>query len=340
MRITKGFAALLAASTLAARAPKEALPAPEIRLRIIAPSPTGPWTLRIENEELRTLRIAADIRLLRFEIDPGEKSSKPVRCELPRPLRPDRFPEDRALYLAPGRAYVESFDPRLFCFGKKEAGALRGGAVVRTHYGWGSDPANMGRGSAFAVPSVVEGLSHPPEVEPLRELKAPTLVLSHAEPEAVAEPSPTRPPPEEPAEFDENAPRLALTAEPFSEARDRLHASATLTATNVGHRSMKRWLHRRMFGFRVAGRGTVARCDPAPEKHATPPDLLRTLAPGASVTLSVLLEEVCPDYALERPGLYRITSSLPDAEGRPVTLLRLLSAPKPFYARPPEANVE
>lgn len=174
--------------------PAPALPEPMVRLWIRAPSPDGPWALRIDNEGASPVRIPADIRLLRFEVDNGEgfvaptgpgeakrparRPSKPMTCKLPEPLRPTTFPDRSALLLAPGEAYVESFNPRLFCFGKDASAALTGGAVVRAWFGF---PGDKPTGKAPPTgPFAVEGTAFPATVAPVRELAAPTMVLSYA----------------------------------------------------------------------------------------------------------------------------------------------------------------
>src|SRR5574342_574000 len=43
--------------------PEPPLPPAPVRLWIVAPSPDGPWTLRLDNEGTRGVRIAADIRV-------------------------------------------------------------------------------------------------------------------------------------------------------------------------------------------------------------------------------------------------------------------------------------
>jgi hypothetical protein len=180
--------------------PAPALPEPMVRLWIIAPSPDGPWALRLDNEGPAPVRIPADIRLLRFEVDSGEtfvapagpgepkraprRPSKPVICRLPEPLRPATFPDRSALLLAPGEAYVESFNPRLFCFGKDASAALTGGAVVRAWFGF---PFGKPIGKAPPTgPFAVESTAFPPAVAPMRELAAPTMVLSYAKPKAAS----------------------------------------------------------------------------------------------------------------------------------------------------------
>jgi hypothetical protein len=421
----------------------EPLPAPEVRLWVVAPSPTGPWAFRIDNEGSRPVRVPADVRLLRFEIDAGPgfvidtkepgkpgktdrdtRPKKPITCSLPAPLRPDGFPDRSALILAPGEAYIESFDPLLFCFGKDASAALSGGAVVHARFGW--DAPKGATKKPPEPPFAVEGTAFPAAVAPQRELSAPTMVLSFAKPKAERGPkpagpamvagdppsvdaskpagAPSAPPapadpkapkartegdaskpagapsaPPAPADpkapkartegvtddkdealevltrppiVDENAPRLELTATPFVDVATPGQATITVKATNVGHRPMLAAIRPRMLAFRIEGPGGVTRCEAAAPTHAIPRDLFSSIKPSGSVSMSVLLSEVCPRNALARPGLYRIKSTLHAGEASATpgidayadvvtvekpTYLRVLRGSEPFYTTAPRA---
>lgn len=357
------------AASAKAAAPKppepEPLPPPAARVWMVATAPQGPWTLRIDNEGEKPLRIPADVRLLRFEIDPEgytvpaepvdsrpkkwvkpKAAPKPTVCKLPAPLRPEAFPDASALLLRPGESYVESFDPRLFCFGKEAAARLAGGAVVHARFGWETpkQPAWSKKKAPDSGPFVVETTVFPPDTMPLRELTAPTMVLHFNRPpkppmaEAVlpAEPAPPADPPAKPVDpkatptpaadpkaadaaapdaplppvVDENAPRLELTTAPFVDASSTSRAAVTLTATNVGRRPMLVALHQRMVGFRIDGPDGVLRCPSMPPTRGIPRELYRTLKPGASSTMTFLLGEGCTRDAMRRPGLYRVQATL------------------------------
>ena len=340
------------------------LPDPAVRVWMSASAPQGPWTLRVDNEGNRPLRIPGDVRLLRFEIDsepyvvptepvdPKPKKwakvkakapAKPVVCKLPSPLRPDAFPDSSALLLRPGESYVESFDPRLFCFGKEAAARLAGGAVVHSRFGWeaAKQPAWSAKKKPDTGPFVVESTVFPPDTLPLRELTAPTMVLSYgsvakAPPAApvtaaAAPPSPVAPPgpkpvdpkatPQKPSDqadpnaalppvVDENAPRFELTTTPFVDASSTSRAAVTITATNVGRRPMFVAIHQRMIGLRIDGPDGVLRCASMPATHGIPRELYRTLNPGASSSPTLLLGEGCTRDAMRRPGLYRVSATL------------------------------
>ncbi|MFS8065232.1 MAG: hypothetical protein ACMG6S_02550 [Byssovorax sp.] len=207
----------------------EPLPAPAVRLWMTASAPQGPWTMRIDNEGDKPLRIPADVRLLQFEIEPepyiaptepadskpkkwakAKPPAKPTVCKIPAPLRPNGFPDKSALLLRPGESYVESFDPRLFCFGKDTAARLVGGAVVHTRFGWETPkkPAWSAKKKPDTGPFVVEGTTFPPEVMPLRELTAPTMVLRFSPAKPVARDAD---PTEDPTEPDANAADIKAT---------------------------------------------------------------------------------------------------------------------------------
>ncbi|WP_437572624.1 hypothetical protein [Sorangium sp. So ce542] len=378
------------------------LPAPA-RVWLVAPSPRGPWTLRIDNEGERPMRVPADVRLLRFEIDTlNKRTKKTTRCAAPAGLKPSGFPERRALLLAPGQSYVEHFDPRLLCFGKDEA-ALAGGAVVRAWYGWGPPPKWSRK--APSAPFAAESTDDPPAFAPAPGLAAPTVVLSYglprkeaaaggAEPPSAADhqapasadgaaqpsadktpqpsadttpqPSADKTPPQPPADkpiqvaagapgepiVDANAPRLELTSEPWSDAASPRSIVVRVSAKNAGKRPMTVAIRSRMLAFHVAGPNGTTVCEASAPTGAIPRDMFRTLKPGASVDLSLLLREVCPDDTFAREGLYQVRATLHANEpgtglgvdaytavvhAKSSTLLRVKSAPEPFYAGAPRA---
>ncbi|WP_437319276.1 hypothetical protein [Sorangium sp. So ce385] len=365
------------------------LPPAPARVWLIAPSPEGPWTLRIDNEGERPMRVPADVRLLRFEIDTlNKRTKKTTRCAAPAGLKPSGFPERRALLLAPGQSYVEHFDPRLLCFGKDEA-ALAGGAVVRAWYGWGPPPKWSRK--APSPPFAAESTDDPPAFAPAPGLAAPTVVLSYglphkeapadgagdAEPPSAADPEAQpsadkapqppadkapQPPADKPVQVaagapgepivDANAPRLELKSEPWSDAASPRSIVVRVSAKNAGKRPMTVAIRSRMLAFHVAGPNGTTVCDASPPTGAIPRDMFRTLKPGASVDLSLLLREVCPDNTFAREGLYQVTATLHANEpgtglgvdaytavvhAKSATLLRVKSAPEPFYAAAPRA---
>lgn len=206
-----------------AKAPKKGalpdllgVPAP-VRLVVVAPSAGGAWTVRVDNEGDKAVRIPADVRLLSFDVErqvekaPLKKGGEPTykvertTCRLPDAMRPGDFPEPRALVLKPGESWIERFDPRLFCFGKDEA-FLAGGSLVRPRFGFGGAKGPAWEGFVDAkkaaaakppkapapkpkkvekapkAPYAVESLEAPWAFDPAVELVGSTLLLSHGAP--------------------------------------------------------------------------------------------------------------------------------------------------------------
>ena len=343
------------------KASEPALPPAPARLWMIGPSSKEPWTLRIDNIGLLPMRVPADVRLLTFEIDTHEKGKKPVRCAAPPGLRPETFPDKRGLLLAPGESYIERFDVHLFCFGK-HADALAGGDVVSPHFGW--DPPKNGK-AKIEPPFAAQGTAFPPTNDPLKELLAPTMILAYGPPPAAA----ADPPPEvveakssapaeasEPADpppiVDENAPRLEVTSDPYSDAAAPRDIRIGVTVKNVGHRPLLVAIQPRNFAFKVSGPDGRSVCDHFPTTHAVPRDFFRKLKPNDSASFSVMLNEQCPRLDFGRAGLYTVLPILHAVEtgselglsawtgvarGKAPTLLRLATSRLPFYKSPPQA---
>ncbi len=363
-----------------AKAPAEKAPEPPplppagARLWLIAPTALGPWTMRLENEGTVALRIAADSRLLRLEVQTSEEA-KPVSCVLPSSLRSARFPEDRALLLAPGHSYVESFDPRLFCFGKS-AVPLGPNVTVRARFGW--EPPKEKK-TAFKPktkkpptgPFAVESTEREATVGPLFEVVAPSILLGAAtvspakeakeapgekKPEVrpdAPEGSPDKPAPASTPPVDERAGKLELSSTPYVEAAAPRNITVTVTAKNVGLRPIVVALRPWMMSFRIDGPGGMAEmCYAANARRNLPSDAYRPVAPGASTSFTVLLAEVCPKNIFSRPGLYRVTALMDAKETlnqgvdvtttklttREPSFVRLTSSSEPFYAEPPKAT--
>jgi hypothetical protein len=353
------------------------LPEPEIRARLIAPSARGPWTLRLENEGAQWLRVPADLRLLHVTVEGGDTVSRrgrgrPVACALPAPLRLTAFPEPNALLLGPGDAYVESFDPNLFCFGK-ESKLLEGGAIIHATYGWEGTATRT-----LDAPFAVEGTVYPAAVQPKKHLVVPSLVMSWLPPESERveahmehtehmdqeepEAPPPAPMPGQPAApavvsappgvpVDENAPRLEITASPFADAATGRSVSLTITVTNVGHRAATAAIRPRMLGYRVEGPDGPVSCPHEP-RTTVPREGFQTIKPGGSTSFTLLVDEACGRELFPRPGLYRlwpalylrdsgaslglaaITGTLRAAQPM---LIRVAEGSEPFYMRAPEA---
>lgn len=379
----------------------EALPPVQAELWIIAPHPREAWILRIDNTGPKAIRIPADARMLELSVElpefgpapiepeddgkpknkkfapkkPKAKAKKPIRCEAPAGLKPSGFPEERALLLAPGESYIDTFDPYLLCFGKNAA-ALTGAATVKPRLGFKVPKAKPSYGKKKAKPEppkgpfAVEGTDFPAVFAPQYELFAPTMVLSYgltpkaAEVEAKA-PEAKDGPKENTSEqgesaekerapiVDANAPRLEIEGSDFVDAGAERSASITVKAKNAGRRSMLAVLRPRMLSFRIdKPDGTGAVCGPDASPRGMPRDSYKNYKAGESTSFSVLLGEVCPRGTFSRPGIYKILPTLHAEQSgaehgitaftavvdapKP-TILRIKEGTEPFHLRPPKA---
>ena len=193
--------ALVAALGLTAQAHEpgdENKPDPPLAMRVIAPSAKGTWLLRIDNIGDEPARIAADVRLLTFEVRvPVENLKRPNQhgytrtatvCDGPKAFGLENsFPGGRELVLEPGTSYVEEFDPQLICFGK-DAELLVPGARVTPRYGFATQSAWVKTGPA--APFVADAAKRPRRFRPLRRLPGATFTLSHSPPVVFGPPPP------------------------------------------------------------------------------------------------------------------------------------------------------
>ena len=112
---TSARADVVGAAVVRHASPKvdDAPPPANVTLAIEASSPRGAWKMRVTNEGDVPVTIVADARLLALDVTP-RSARKAVHCELPGEMRP-QDDSTRPLVLPPKRAYVERFEPRLYC---------------------------------------------------------------------------------------------------------------------------------------------------------------------------------------------------------------------------------
>jgi len=275
-------------------------PPPAVKLVLDAPTPTGAWTLRVTNEGEVPVMLAADGRLLSLEVTPrGER--KPERCELPVDMRPaDDL--DRSLVLPPGRAYSETIQPRLYCFGDRGLDALTPGSIVVAHLGW---PAGS-HSETHQVVWPIDGVE--PVLASLPVLTSPPIALPD-EPTPMAPLVATQPVgASEPVSLRITGPR-AVDTSTFG------GLSVTVTLHNDGSRPVRVRFRPEDVGFDVTTwRGTEHCAWPMP---ATAPmrELFSTLQPQGSESLSLVLEEYCNRRSFDQPGLIVVRPKLDTRKG-------------------------
>jgi|HubBroStandDraft_1064217.scaffolds.fasta_scaffold03392_5 hypothetical protein len=267
------------------RAPPEAaptLPQPDVKLTLEAPTPRGPWTMRIANDASVPVRVVADARFLAFELI-RRGDTRVERCELPSDMRPAEA-SDRSLVLPPGRAYVETFEPRLYCFSGKALNALEPTSIVVAHLGW------LGKGAGEWEVSPIDGVD--PQIASQKHLDAPPVFL-YDEKFSFGQGAPAQ---------DRNA-SLALQGPESVEAESPDEVGVPVTLRNTGSRAVLVRFRPDTVGFEVfspSGRELCA----WPRRPAAPtPELFTRIRPGGTTQMTFAMAAFCNDDSLDRDGL-------------------------------------
>lgn len=261
--------------------PAATTPLANVKLTLDAPTPRGPWTMRVANEGSVPVRIVADARFLSLEVTRrGEKRAE--RCELPAAMRPDDSTE-RALVLPPGRAYLETFEPRLYCFSGSALKALASTSIVVGHLGW---PA---KGSTDWEVSPIDGVE--PQLTPLKRLDSGPIFL-YDEKVSLAQRAPAK------------GESLTLTLDgPESvdaDSPDEVALSVTLRNTGTGP-VVARFRPDTM-GFDVFSPSGRESCAWPKRPAAATPELFIRLAAGGTTQMSFDLAAFCNE-SLDHDGL-------------------------------------
>jgi hypothetical protein len=278
-------------------------PAPRVSLAVDAPTPRGPWTMRVTNDGEVPVRLSADARLLSLDVTP-RGARAPVRCELPADMRPTDELES-PLVLPPGRAYSETFEPRLYCFGAGKVDALASGSTVVAHLAW--------PGSASAAPYAVAPIDGvEPAVAPLKSVDSPVIALPD-------EPSFGQSLPAPPAQGTQTTPRgtdaetaarLVLTGAPAVDAAAAEGIDIAITLRNDGGQPVSVRLRPETLAFDVIGPDSVQPCVWPTVPGAAMREAFTRIAPGGSASLNVLLSAYCGGHTLDQAGLYVVRPRL------------------------------
>jgi hypothetical protein len=265
----------------AAVPPAVVVPPANVKLTLDAPTATGRWTMRVANEGSVPVRIVADARFLSLELTRrGEKRAE--HCELPSAMRPDDA-TDRSLVLPAGRAYVETFEPRLYCFSGNAFKALAPTSIVVGHLGW------QAKGSTDWEVSPIDGVE--PTVAPLRHLDSAPIFL-YDEKLSSAQGAPEK----------GNSLALALDGPQSVDADSPDEVAVSVTLRNTGSRPLRVRFRPDTMGFDVVGPSGREPCA-WPRRPAAPtPELFTRLPPGGTTQMAFELAAFCGD-SLDREGL-------------------------------------
>ena len=145
--------------------------------------PFRPWRLKVTNVSDEPVSVAADPRLLSFDVTvPGEK--EPQHCKLPSSMMPSSVTDKAVRILEPGRFVLRRVDPRFFCFSEGEQDVLVPGAEVTPTFGWPTKTkTKWRRGRRIeeplppAPPWVAEPVLEDTELSPLKNVKGTPVTL-------------------------------------------------------------------------------------------------------------------------------------------------------------------
>jgi hypothetical protein len=291
------------------------------------------WAYAIVNRGTEKVAVAADPRLLRFELvpppDPNAKrwapKPKTKTCELPSELRPGVVDRHFVVVLQPGQGVVEAFDPRLYCLPEGGVSPLVPGARLTPRFGFAPKTKTVwkaGKREITPLPEQVEPFvarriddRHHRDRDHHHRDRDEAHDAGGAGGAAHGEPGPK----EEkelvgsvlelgadyaPKKVEEEP--LSLTMTRGSDARDERQALVTVSLTNHQKKPLRVYFRRELVSFQVIGPDGSATCSPEPDARAPDRGAFSLLNPGGSVTATSRLVELCPEGTFARPGLYLI----------------------------------
>jgi hypothetical protein len=314
-----------------------------LSLEVHERGPGKPWLVRIVNRGDEPAELAADTRLLWFEVKVPSKKKQSL-CRLPEPLSPGGQPDPRLIvHLEPGEGVEDQFDPRLYCFAEGDQKLLVPGAEITPHFGWPEAPprkrwkrgkrveepvlqrppfvarrsvdADMGRArhDNRATPTAAARLTSAGVTGADKHLEGATLTLQS---EYVEWAHQNQPPPKNGEDSAKNsdlatessAPqtRLAMRLVQGSDAKAEHDATVQLTLSNQSPLPSYVYFRREMVSYEIAGPAGIAQCPGRLDDRTPERDAFVRLERRGKRTYSTRLAELCPKGTFAIPGLYLV----------------------------------
>lgn len=285
-----------------------------LTLEVTEQGPSQPWTVTITNEGDLPVDLAADARLLSFNVRaPGKKTA--VRCTLPDSGRPSKPDPHTATRIGPRESVTEDFDPRLYCFDAAGQKLLVPGALITPYFGWAPPKPRShwyrGRRVADHVPEtapfVAELVEEPTEEGEAslgfvadKELRGQTFALRSEYADWSAARLVTT------EERTEESP-LDLRLVQGSDAEAERNATVELTIRNLAQEDVRLYFRRELVSFEVVGpEGRNTTCNPIPEARAPDRQAFMLLSHGERRSYVSRLTELCDHGTFATPGIYRV----------------------------------
>ena len=291
---------------------KKAPPAPSAPPAVMAlhvtPAALGtPWTLEVTNNDTIPLRFVTDPGLVTLDVTPisvGPGKRQTVHCALPSDVRP-ATDDERARVLLPGVTYVETFDPREYCFSGHEAEALSPGAELVARLGWAEAAiASSGGAKAHAPPFVADQIDGGEARSGVKELRAEAVTVperldlnQNVNQSGLAPPSGAG-----------GAITVSLPARADAELGRRFILDVAVD--NPTSRTVRLMLRPETLTFEVASLRGVRQCGSKRGPGAPIAEVFTAIPPHGRVSTEVLLTALCPEDTLDAAGLYTVRAGL------------------------------
>ncbi len=287
----------------AAKSPKEGSPAsepPRVKLTVESAATTWTWLLRVENTDSVPLRLVGDARLLSLDVNPPLlKPGRPttIHCTLPVEMRPSTD-EESIQIVPPGLSYVETFDPRLYCFDAQSARALTPGATVVARFGFAAT-----RRQSPSPPFVVAPMEDEPGRGSAKEIVSAPFALPESLPAVDSDHGESLGTPDAPPA------RLAVSTPIRIDAATLADLTLPITVSNPTSRSVAFLLRPETVAIDATGPSGKRRCQwliiPSPIA-----ELFTALPPKGRASTEVLVSSLCPRTLFDRAGLYVLRAAV------------------------------
>lgn len=290
------------------------------------------WHLAIRNDGQELAQVAADPRLLWFEVKVPGKAKK-VHCRLPEPLFPSKVDPRSVVELGPGDVLVHDFDPRLYCFAGGEQWQLVPGAQITPHLGWNPAetkarwvhghreqiqkapfaariPAISGHPEALddgPLPAAdKKDAEKAPDSSWKKELQGETFALRSTYAAWTSTHLPAADPTNSGAAQPEEGP-FRLEVGRGSDADFERNTTIELRLENRDRRPHSVYFRRDLIHFEVMGPAGLHECDdPDGEFRAPDRQAFDLIKPGQTTAVTTRVAEFCPRGTFAVPGLYLI----------------------------------
>jgi hypothetical protein len=324
------LAAFAALARAEARAEEPPLPSqPPLTLTVTAEPGGAPWRVVVSNGGDLPMRIAADARLLSFDLTPRGSGAPTVRCALPASARPSSD-EGTELVIPGKRSWTTTIDPLFLCFRAEERALLVPGTTVTASLGWppalapapapaGNRAASKRAPSKRAASSATARAARPAVAVPVGAAvgKLADASTITGAPFTLSDGVTVSPPPSSaaaasgtPADDTGETSKMAIrTTEAIDVARG-VDVVVNVTVANEGDRPVTTFLRASTLAFTVQGPSGSVSCG-TPRAVSEPfRELFTTIAARKTAQLTLLLTALCPAGTFDEPGVYRVISRL------------------------------